>query len=153
VIRRKATKCGPAGCIVQKIISGSSDETSSTPDILDSRACEHPTVMVGCSNGWSRKNSMQLSNVRPIDEFIRKHSQARFALEGWQQKAAAAQWDMPTDVTQTFKSAECVRGVWLFNIGRSVRLAASIQFEMKAILIKMVMTHDEYNKGGWKNEQ
>ncbi|MYF97582.1 type II toxin-antitoxin system HigB family toxin, partial [Candidatus Poribacteria bacterium] len=67
------------------------------------------------------------------------------------------------DLRNTFPQADPVRvrpgkfshpeektTLTVFNIGRSVRLIAFINYKRQEVSIRHVLTHEEYDRGNWK---
>jgi len=51
----------------------------------------------------------------------------------------------------TFPSADAVGKYTVFNVkGNQFRLIAEVNFRGKRVYVRQVMTHAEYDKGGWK---
>lgn len=58
------------------------------------------------------------------------------------------------ELRQTFPHADIVGQLVVFNIGgNKARLIAAVHFNRGKIYIRAVLTHGEYDKGGWKNER
>jgi len=52
----------------------------------------------------------------------------------------------------TFPTADRVGDLVVFNIGgNKYRLIASIHFNRSKVYIRHVLTHQEYDRGGWKS--
>lgn len=63
----------------------------------------------------------------------------------------AANWKTLPELKQTFNSADHVEGRVAFNIGgNKYRLIAVIRYELSLVIIQRVLTHEEYDRGGWK---
>lgn len=63
----------------------------------------------------------------------------------------AANWKTLPELKQTFNSADDVEGRVVFNIGgNKYRLITVIQYELSLVIIQRVLTHEEYDRGGWK---
>ena len=62
-----------------------------------------------------------------------------------------AEWRNLVDVRKTYGSADYVDPYTVSNIkGGSHRLIVKIEYRWQMIFIKHVLTHAEYDKGGWK---
>jgi len=58
------------------------------------------------------------------------------------------------DLRATFPSADYVDGLTVFNIGgNKYRLIASIHYNRKKVYIRAVLTHQEYDRGEWKQRK
>ena len=72
-------------------------------------------------------------------------------LTAWYKVAKKAEWKSLVDVKQTYSSADYVDPYTVFNIrGNRYRLIVHIKYEWQTIFIKHVLTHEEYDKGDWK---
>ena len=57
------------------------------------------------------------------------------------------------EVQAVYPKAEAVGNFTVFNIkGNKYRLILSINYEQQIIYIKYVLTHAEYDKENWKND-
>lgn len=69
----------------------------------------------------------------------------------WYNIASKAEWHSLSEVRQTFRHADPVGDKTVFNIkGNDYRLIVYIRYEAGVIYIKDLLTHAEYDKGGWK---
>ena len=56
-----------------------------------------------------------------------------------------------SELRAVFPSADLVDDLIVFNIGgNKYRLIASIHFNRRKVYVRQVLTHSEYDKGGWK---
>ena len=92
-----------------------------------------------------------------LEEFWNRHPDAERALLAWLQAVEAVDWKKPTDVLQTFGSADVAisvrsgRKVAIFDIrGNKYRLAAAIDYRSGTVNVLKVMTHREYDRNRWK---
>lgn len=89
--------------------------------------------------------SDKLEAFRPTDRIARK------ALAKWRSVVLAAKWVNFAEVKQTFNSADYVKPITIFDVGgNKYRVIALVNYELQAIAIQHVLTHEEYDKGGWK---
>jgi mRNA interferase HigB len=88
---------------------------------------------------------------KTLKEAAGRHAGLEGPLDGWFRIAKKAKWKSLTDVRKTFSSADAV-GKWtVFNIkGNQYRLIAEINYVFGRIYIRYVLTHAEYDRGGWK---
>ena len=65
--------------------------------------------------------------------------------------AKKARWRNLMEVRKTFSSADAI-GKWMvFNIkGNQYRLVTEINYASSRIYVRHVLTHSEYDRGGWK---
>ena len=69
----------------------------------------------------------------------------------WYSIASKAEWHSLSEVRQTFRHADLVGDITVFNIkGNDYRLIVYIRYEAGVIYVKELLTHAEYDKGGWK---
>ena len=77
------------------------------------------------------------------------------ALEGpiseWYKVATNASWQSLMDVRKTYRHADFVDPYTVFNIkGNNYRLVVKIEYRWQLIFVKHLLTHVEYERGGWK---
>ena len=98
------------------------------------------------------RSKMKIADWRVAEGFARKYAQARPRLRNWRKHVHDAIWKEPIDVMKTFNNASHIpsKGVWVFNIG-SDRLIAVVDFALELVLIRQLMTHNEYMK--WSNKK
>ena len=83
--------------------------------------------------------------------FWEKHPESKGALARWFKIASATEFADFDVLRKTFPSADYVDRWVVFNIsGNKYRLIASIHFNRGKVYVRHVLTHSEYDKGGWK---
>jgi mRNA interferase HigB len=96
-------------------------------------------------------SDLRIISRKAIREFGRKHSDAVAALNVWALLVKNADWRTFADVRETFKDADLVGDKVVFNIaGNRYRLIAWVACRAHKLLIKAILTHREYDMGGWK---
>ena len=86
-----------------------------------------------------------------IDKALRKHGDLSGPLAVWLKIASEHNWTGLNDIRKTLPSTDEHGGKFIFNIkGNSYRLIAKINFRSQTLFIEHVLTHAEYDKGGWK---
>jgi mRNA interferase HigB len=86
-----------------------------------------------------------------IAEFIKEHKDSESSLTAWFKAAKKARWEHLADLKENYPIADLVGDLTVFNIkGNVYRLIAYITYQYKQVLVKAIMTHQEYNKGKWK---
>lgn len=113
---------------------------------------------------------MRVISRRKLREFWSKHSDAQTSLILWYQRTTDAQWQNLADVRRVFPSADIVgtldssfksgnppnglsRNLTVFNIGgNKYRLITFIDYESQIVFTRNVLTHAEYDKEKWKND-
>ena len=99
---------------------------------------------------------MRIIVRRRLRQFGQKHPTAAAALERFRQIVEAATWRSFEELRQTFRQADqCKvasgRIVQIFNIqGNRYRLIAHIHFDRQCIYIRDFLSHAEYTKNHWK---
>jgi mRNA interferase HigB len=87
-----------------------------------------------------------------ILEFSRLHPDSRPALEAWHTLVEKTRFLSFPDLRKTFPSADWMSGLVVFNIGgNKYRLIAAIHFNRGKLYIRHILTHAEYDKGGWRS--
>lgn len=95
---------------------------------------------------------MHIVSHKAIRIFCEEHPSARSAMDHWYRVAKRAAWSSFADVKQSFNTADSVAPHVVFDIGgNKYRLIAEINFARRVLLIRGIMTHKEYVKGGWKS--
>jgi mRNA interferase HigB len=80
-----------------------------------------------------------------------KSSDVAEEVASWFKTAAAAHWDSIQDVRQSFPDADQVGEALVFNIrGNRYRLIATVFYPARTIYLKALLTHNEYDREGWK---
>jgi mRNA interferase HigB len=90
---------------------------------------------------------------KALREYGGRHLDAAEALDAWYRRARNATWRNIFEVRVDYPHADAVGRCTVFNIaGNKYRLIVKIEYAAKAIYVKHVLTHSEYNKGRWKND-
>jgi mRNA interferase HigB len=94
---------------------------------------------------------MHVISRKKLKEAAEQHADLEGPLDAWFRISKKASWKSLADVRKTFSSADGV-GKWtVFNIkGNQYRLIAEINYVFGRIYIRHVLTHAEYDRGGWK---
>jgi mRNA interferase HigB len=95
---------------------------------------------------------MHVISRKKLKEAAARRSELEGPLDAWFRVTKKAAWKNLADVRKTFSSADAV-GKWtVFNIkGNQYRLIAEINYAFGRIYIRHVLTHSEYDRGGWKS--
>lgn len=94
---------------------------------------------------------MRVISRRRLREFWARHADAETALRAWYAVAKRVRWTNLDEIQQTYSSAEAVGRYTVFNIkGNTYRLITRIEYRLRIIFIKEVLTHAEYDKDKWK---
>ena len=80
-----------------------------------------------------------------------KHGDLYGPLDAWYRIAKKAQWRSIEDVRKVLPSADGVGRFTVFNVkGNTFRLIVEINYRTGRLFIRNVLTHAEYDRGGWK---
>jgi mRNA interferase HigB len=81
------------------------------------------------------------------------YSEVQKQLNDWNDIVKGAEWQSLIDVQVIYRDAEAVENFTVFNIkGNKYRLIVSIDYEAPLIYYKYFLTHAEYDKENWKND-
>lgn len=97
---------------------------------------------------------MQILGRHLIEDAQKKHSTWKGSLGSWVRivEGVRSPWRNLADVRRTRKDADPVGDCTVFNIAHNdARLIASIDYEMETVTVRFVLTHKEYDRGGWKS--
>jgi mRNA interferase HigB len=94
---------------------------------------------------------MHVISRKKLKEAVTRCRDLESPLDAWFRIAKKASWGSLAEVRRTLSSADAV-GEWtVFNIkGNQYRLVAEINYVFGRIYIRHVLTHAEYDRGGWK---
>ena len=96
---------------------------------------------------------MRIIGIDRIEQFCRKRRAARPHFQRWLQTVEAAVWNKGADIKQTYAKASKVGICVVFDVqGGSFRIITLIDYEFEVVSILQVLTHEQYDKGAWKNE-
>jgi mRNA interferase HigB len=85
--------------------------------------------------------------------FCEKHPNAETSLRLWYKLTALAQWQNFAQLRQAFPSADLVGNLTVFNIGgNNYRLITLVDYKYQKVFIRHILTHAEYDKEKWKND-
>ncbi|HLE10757.1 MAG: hypothetical protein A2504_11425 [Bdellovibrionales bacterium RIFOXYD12_FULL_39_22] len=95
---------------------------------------------------------MKLLGKNIIEEFKKKHSLSRKALDRWVKLIEGAEFDFPHDVKRLFgANVDFVGQQTVFDVGgNKIRAITKIEYGVKIILVTNILTHQEYDKNKWK---
>jgi mRNA interferase HigB len=82
-----------------------------------------------------------------------KHEIAKQPLDDWYRIAKRANWNNLAEVRTVYPHADLVGSCIVFNVGgNKYRLIAKLDFQRRVLYIRFILTHKEYDEGGWKND-
>lgn len=88
---------------------------------------------------------------KALVHFWERYPDSRGPLLRWYKIMINSEYNSFEDLRITFPSADTVKDLIIFNIGgNKYRLIASIHFNRGKVYIRHVLTHQEYDRGGWK---
>ena len=94
---------------------------------------------------------MNVISKRSLAKLISKHPQSEEDLLAWLKSVRAANWNSLMDVRVQFPSADLVGRVLIFNIlNNQLRLITVASWRSKRVFVKALLTHKQYDKGGWE---
>ena len=94
---------------------------------------------------------MHIITRKRLNEFAEKHPDTKAALQRWYRLMKSGRFSSFAELRKTFPSADQVGKLTVFNIGGDkARLIAAIHYNRQKVYIRAVLTHDEYDKGKWK---
>lgn len=95
---------------------------------------------------------MKLISNRALREFALIHPDAEQPLQDWRRIIEKNGFEHFAALKRAFNSVDKVDELMVFNIGgNKYRLVAFVQFARQVVYVKTVLTHAEYDKGGWKS--
>lgn len=79
--------------------------------------------------------------------FWKKHADVEQSLKSWHLEACQAKWKSPNSIKKDYPSASILNNERVvFNIrGNKYRLVVKINYQFKAVWIRFIGTHAEYN--------
>ncbi|HAZ46651.1 MAG TPA: hypothetical protein DDW76_13865 [Cyanobacteria bacterium UBA11369] len=96
---------------------------------------------------------MRIITRRALREFWEIHPTAQPGLLLWYRRVSDGEFQSFNDLRGVFPSADLVGNFTVFNIsGNNYRLITYIDYEYQIIFIRAVLTHAEYDKENWKND-
>ena len=94
---------------------------------------------------------MRILGTKVLDDATRKHSDLGPGVAAWLAIAGGAKWKNLSELRQTWRDTDSVRGRTIFNIkGNRYRLLAIVNYASQTVIVKELVTHAEYTKkSGW----
>jgi mRNA interferase HigB len=92
---------------------------------------------------------MNVVAMTRLRAFWTVHAPARGPLSAWYTAVSHATWTCFADVKQSYRSADQVGELVVFDVG-NYRVVADIAFTTRHVYIKHVFTHPEYDR--WSDE-
>ncbi len=96
---------------------------------------------------------MHLITIRNLRQDSVVYPDVEKQIKDWYDVVKVAEWQSLIDVQVIYRDAEAVGNFTVFNIkGNKYRLIVSIDYEAQLIYYKYFLTHAEYDKENWKND-
>ena len=93
---------------------------------------------------------MRVISKRAIREFVKIHPDAVAPLEHCYRVAQRATWGNLAEARQHFPHADPVGRFTVFDIGgNKYRLVTTIKYQWQVVYIRAILTHGDYDQGGW----
>ena len=91
---------------------------------------------------------MTLVGTDKLEAFAKRHAKALKPLQAWRVEAQKAQWKMPQDIKNRYRSADFLAdNRVIFDIGgNNYRLVVKLRYQGSIELVEWVGTHAEYDK-------
>jgi mRNA interferase HigB len=102
--------------------------------------------------------ALRIITHKRLDDYGRKHADARQPLNDWAAMVHGAEWENFDDVRKVYANADEVRvasgrPVTVFNIkGNRYRLVVAIHYNTQCVYVLKFLTHAEYSKDAWKEQ-
>jgi mRNA interferase HigB len=94
---------------------------------------------------------MHVISRRPLRRFWEEHPDAEEPLRRWLSIAKRAEWSDFAALRRDFATADLVGHLVVINIGgNKYRLILEIFFQDQVVLVRNVLTHQEYDNGAWR---
>ncbi len=96
---------------------------------------------------------MDVISRKAVQQFWRRYPDSERPLAGWFKIMQKSDFASFNELRQTFPAAEGIGDLIIFPLGGGkYRLVAAIHFNRRKVTVRHVLTHPEYERGGWKNE-
>ncbi|TBR61015.1 hypothetical protein B4U84_09380 [Westiellopsis prolifica IICB1] len=98
---------------------------------------------------------MRIISETRLKQACEKYPDGESSIRAWIKLVKAQEWKSFTDVKATSIFApDQVKNFVIFDIGgNKYRLITCINYKIKAIYIREFLTHAEYDKDKWKNDE
>jgi len=94
---------------------------------------------------------MHVISRKTLREFWEQHPDSESSLSRWFKLMENTDFTSLEDLRATFPTADKVGDLIVFNIaGNKYRLIVAIHFNRGRVYVRHVLTHQEYNRGAWK---
>ena len=94
---------------------------------------------------------MRIIKRGALEQFWRAHRDSQASLEAWYAVVRSARWKTSAELKRVYPSADFVGRRVVFNIaGNKYRMIARVNFRTQCVFVLHLLTHADYDKGGWK---
>jgi mRNA interferase HigB len=94
---------------------------------------------------------LRVLSHKPIVLYSVKHPEAAASLDTWYRVTRRLDWKSLEDVKSVFPSVDRVGSKFVFNIAHNRhRLIAEINFKYRSGFVRAILSHAEYDRGGWE---
>ena len=94
---------------------------------------------------------MHIISRKALKDFWERYPDSETPLKTWFKIVKGSKYKSFNHLRETFRMADRVGNKVVFNIGgNKYRLIAVIHFRYGKVYVRQVMTHQEYDRGGWK---
>ena len=94
---------------------------------------------------------MHVISKKKLKDFWGRHPESRRSLEAWFKIVRAGRYRSWHELTATFPKADKVGDWVVFDVGgNKYRLITVIHFNRLKVYVRHILTHGEYDQGGWK---
>lgn len=95
---------------------------------------------------------MHVISKKKLKDFWEQHPESRKPLEVWFKIVRSSRYRSFHELRTAFPKADKVGDHVVFDIGgNKYRLITVIHFNRFKVYVRHVLTHEEYDKGGWKD--
>lgn len=104
---------------------------------------------------WGWRAPVHIISRKRLREFWgqRQFRNSEAALRQWFKTTSKAAWHNLAGVRETYAHADPVGSCTVFNIGgNKYRLITKIFYQHQTVLVRAVLTHEEYDEGKWKDD-
>ena len=94
---------------------------------------------------------MHVISKKALREFWEQYPDSQTPLRRWFKLITKNSFRSLAELRAVFPTADLVEDLTVFNIGgNKYRLIAAIHFNRNKIYVRSVLTHEEYDRGGWR---
>ncbi|HEV2989351.1 MAG TPA: type II toxin-antitoxin system HigB family toxin [Candidatus Angelobacter sp.] len=94
---------------------------------------------------------MRIIKRGALEKFWNQYPDAKSSLESWYTVVRQAIWRTPAEMKRVYHNADIYGRRTIFNIaGNKYRLICRVNYAGQRVYVLYVLTHAEYDKGGWK---